>query len=220
MRSLRLSLALLPATLLIAATPDDPETVITRTKTTTVTYAAYDWMIERDAEGAANDGWAAELHAGDWHRGENAVMRTLANCRTHEGWVHNVASGETWADDTLWLGACGISTAAQILSVDRLPGATGKSGALDVIKVTDRQRVRYYQVDARGVIWRNNWTAANGSPAPCLQAEPIARLSVLPPGDIFTRASLTRSVVAERYRTAPKELPATGLSGKSCAAVG
>lgn len=203
-----------------AAADDDPESVVTRTKTTTATYASYDWMIERDAEGAANDGWAAEFNAGDWHRVESASRRFLANCRTHVGYIYDVASDETVSDDTVWVGACGIYTGTQILSVDRLPGVTTKAGAIDVIRITDRQRIRYYQVDARGVILRSNWTAANGSPAPCLQGEPIARLNTLPPGDIFSRASLARSVVAERYRKQPRTLPATGLSGKSCAAVG
>ncbi|MES2097955.1 MAG: hypothetical protein V4459_14475 [Pseudomonadota bacterium] len=220
-RRLRLPLASLAATFIVGATgDDDPESVITRTKTTTATYASYDWMIERDEEGAANDGWAAEFNAGDWHRVENASRRVLANCRSHIGYIYDVASGETASDDTVWVGACGIYTGTQILSVDRLPGVTTKTGMVDVIRITDRQRVRYYQVDARGVILRSNWTAANGSPAPCLQGEPIARLNALPPGEIFSRASLARSVVAERYRKPPKTLPPIGLSGKSCAAVG
>jgi hypothetical protein len=217
----RLPLAMLGAVLLIgAAGEDDPEAVLLRTKETTATYAAYAWHVERDDEGAALDSAIAEFHSGDWHRVDGPKYRLLANCKTHVGYVYDVATGETGANDRVYLGACGIATDEQILSVDRLPFAVGKYGTLDVIRVTSRTLIRYYAIDQRGVIIRSQWTAANGSPAPCTQTEPIAILAKLPPGEIFSKASLARSVIAERYRKPPRDLPASGLSGKNCAAVG
>jgi len=120
-------------------------------------------------------------------------------------------------DDTLYVGDCGISTGGSIESVARLPSiAFSPFGPLDAIKVTDATRVRYYQVDKRGVIMRANWTARDGSAYPCVQTEPIARLTTLPPGDIFSKASLGSSVVAAQYRHPPPNFPAQALSGKRC----
>ena len=205
--------------LLCGAVGDDARAVLDRTKTTTATFASYDWMTARDDKGLGSDMWVAEFHSGDWYRGESAVLRVVVNCRTHEGYSFNVLSGDLRRDDTLYVGDCGISTDGSIESVERLPMATDSAfGRLDVIKVTDATRVRYYQVDKRGVIMRSNWTARDGSAYPCVQAEPIARLAKLPAGDIFTKASLATSAVAPAYRRPRSPFPSKALSGKSCGA--
>ena len=201
----------------IGAADDDARAVLDRTKTTTATFASYDWMTGRDEKGLGSGMWVAEFHSGDWYRGESAVVRVIVNCRTHEGYSFNVASGELRRDDTLYAGDCGIATGGSIESVERLPTiAKSAFGTLDVIKVTDASRVRYYQVDKRGVIIRSNWTARDGSAYPCVQAEPIARLTTLPAGEIFTKASLATSVVAAQFRRPPSAFPAQALSGKPC----
>lgn len=215
---MRLAALALGAALLVGAQADDsPEALVQRTKSTNVTYAAYSWVYGRNQEGERNDSWAAELHSGDWHRAEGRTIRTLANCRTHQGWVYDIASSALSANDQVWIGACGIFTGNQIVAVDRLPGMDGgKYGRLDVVRVTDRSFVRFYAIDARAVIIRGNWTAANGSPAPCSQSEAIAILPNLPGGALFTTESLSRSAVPDRYKVAPSGPAPRSLSGKRC----
>lgn len=199
------------------AADGDGRAVLDRTKSTTATYASYDWMVGRDDQGRGEDMWVAEFHSGEWYRGESSILRVVVNCRTHEGYSLNVPSGELRRDDTLYMGDCGISTSGSIESVARLPSvATSPFGRLDVIKVTDATRIRYYQVDKRGVIMRSNWTPRDGTAYPCIQAEPIARLTTLPPGGIFSKASLAASVVSSQYRHPPPAFPAKALSGKAC----
>jgi len=213
---LREALLLVVFLLTPGATGDDARTVLDRTKTTAATYASYDWMTGRDEKGIANDMWVAEFREGNRYRAETVDFRAVVNCHTHEGYSLNVRSGELKRDDTLY-DECGVSTSGSIESVVRLPSVTSSAfGMLDVIKVTDATRIRYYQVDRRGVIMRSNWTARDGSPYPCIQAEPIARVATLPPGDIFSPKSLTTSVVATQYRRPPPVFPVTGLSGKRC----
>lgn len=198
------------------AVDDGGEAVVLRTKTTTATYSAYQWNTIRDAEGNPSASWAAEFHSGDLHRLEVEGVRIVANCRTHEGYVFDVKSGETSDNDTVWLAACGIDTADQIVAIDRLPSLPGKNGALDVIRITTKPWVRYYAVDRDGVIVRSHRVAPNGSPSPCLQNEAVAILSSLPARGMFTRASLAKSFVPQRYRDPPKGPLQTGLAGKSC----
>jgi len=174
-------------------------------------------LTGRDDTGHGEEMWVAEFHSGDLYRGESAYLRVVINCRTHEGYSLNVQTGEVRRDDTLYVGDCGISTSGSIELVARLPSvADGPYGPLDVIKVIDATRVRYYQVDQRGVIMRANWTARDGSAYPCVQTEPVARLTTLPTGDIFSKASLGSSVVAAQYRRPPPNFPAAALSGKRC----
>lgn len=213
-----LSLILAAALLTGAQAADDSgEAIVQRTKTMTGTYASYAWLYQRNEEGEQIDAWSAEFHNGDWHRAEGADIRTLANCRTHEGWVYTVKTGDLVEDDQVWIGACGIFTGNQITAIDRLPDADGGAwGTLRMVRVTDRQFVRTYAIDARDIIIRGNWVKANGSPSPCIQMEPIAILGKVPSGTWFAPDSLKRSAVVERYRTRPAAPAPLALSGKSC----
>ncbi len=205
------------AVLLTGAQGEDPAwSVVQRTKATKATYAAYQWNTIRDDEGNPSGEWAAEFHSGDMHRLEIAEVRIVANCRTHQGWLYDVKAGETQDSDTVWLTACGIDTTDQITAVDLLPQLGGKGGPFDVVKITGGPWIRYYAVDRNGVIVRSNRVAANGSPSPCLQNRALAILPALPARDMFTRASLARSFVPERYRQAPKDPPPPGLAGTHC----
>lgn len=215
---MRLAALALGAALLVGAQASDEDgwPVIQRTKTTTATYTAYEWNVLRDNEGNVADSWAAEFHSGDWHRLEFARVRIVANCRTHEGFVFRTDTGSVQGNGTIWLTACGIDTSVQIIATDRLPSIPSKNGPLDVIRIKTPQWVRYYAVDRKGVIVRSSRNAANGSASPCGQNRAVAILSGLPAKDMFSRASLTRSFVPERYRTAPKGPPPPGLAGTRC----
>lgn len=213
----RLTALLFGAVLLVGAQVEDsPEAVLMRTKTTQATYTAYEWNAARDEEGNPSGEWAAEFHSGDWHRLEVPRVRIVANCRTHEGYSYDVKSNTSRASDTAWLGACGIDTAGQIIAVDRMPSIQGKNGRLDVIRIKGTPWLRYYAVDRNGVIVQSNRVAPNGSPAPCLQNRAVAILSSLPTKDMFSRASLARSFVPDRYRQPPKGPPPPGLAGTRC----
>ena len=215
---MRLAALALGAALLVGAQADNsPEALLQFTKTTTATYADYSWVYRRDEEGERADNWAAVFHSGDWHRAEGEGYRTLSNCRTHKGWVFDLKTGTLSANDTVWIGACGISTSEQILSVDRLtPVKDPRYGLLRTLRVTDRNFARHYAIDKNGAIVRGNWAPANKSPAPCSQVEPLAILTRLPPGNWFTPESLRQSAVPARYKVAPRGPQPVGLSGRSC----
>lgn len=219
---MKLAILAIGALLLTAAqaADDSGEALIQRTKTTTATYSLYSWMVQRDDEGEPNDTWAAEFNSGDWHRVEGDKFRVIANCRTHEGHIYDVAAGTTQESDTAWVGACGVATGAQILSVDRVASIPSKYGPLSVVRITQKGWVRLYAIDANGVLVRAQWSASNGSPAPCIQSEPIAVLTSLPRKDMFTTASLAVPAVPPRYQVRPKDFPTAGLAGKACGAIG
>ena len=190
--------------------------VIERTKTTTATYASYAWGVSRSETGEPDDGWSAEIHSGDWHRMEASHTRVIANCRTHVGWVYDVASGTISDSSNAWLGACGIYSPPDIRAVELIDSIASTWGKLDLLKVSDPRFTRFYAVSVEGAIVRSNWIAADGAPLPCIQIEPIAILSSLPTGEIFTRSSLTSSVVADKYKVGPSREGVAGLSGTRC----
>lgn len=135
-----------------------------------------------------------------------------------EAWIYDVPTDTLSRDNDFWIGACGIYTGNQITAVDRLSAIDDpRFGRLEVVRVKDRKFLRYYAVDRRGVIVRLAWAAANGSPSPCQQSEPVVITKTLPPGPLFTPDSLRRSAVPARYRVAPKELQPLALSGQPCA---
>ena len=189
---------------------------IERTKTTTATYAAYAWGVSRSATGESDDGWSAEIHSGDWHRMEASHTRVIANCRTHVGGVYDVASGKISDSPNAWLGACGIYSLPDIRSVELIDSIASLWGKLDLLKVSDPRFTRFYAISAEGIIVRSNWISADRAPLPCIQLEPIAILSSVPTGEIFTRSSLTASVVADQYKVGPSREDVVGLSGKRC----
>lgn len=217
---MRFAALVIGAALLIGADKDADQSaraLLERTKTTTATYASYGWLYQRDDEGNRTDTWALELHRGELYRGEGIKVRTLVNCRTHVGWLYDIASDTLTRNDEIWVGACGIFSGGQIIAVDLLaPINDRRFGRLDVLRVTDRRNLRYYAIDRRGVIIRSAWAAANGSPAPCIQQEPIAILQKLPADTLFMPEALKHSLVPERYRAAPKAVPPLALSGRRC----
>ena len=200
-----------------SAADDGAQSVLDRSRTTTETYAAYDWMVERDLEGANGDAWTAEYHRGHWHRVENPWRRVISNCETGETYSYEVSSGliEQWTDRTN--AVCGISDRTGIKSVVRLPGLTDPVfGPLDVISVSDARLTRVYQVNPKGALIRIDWAATDGSRYPCFIQHPVAYSAELPAEDIFSQASLSQTVTPENYREAPKSVPPNGPSGNQC----
>ena len=199
------------------AVDDGAKAVLERTRSSTTTYASYEWMTVRDEEGANLDGWAAEFHRGDWHRIETQWRHALTNCRTGDAYIYEVSSGTLRQFDDKQNATCGVTSAGGIESVERLPSVSIKPyGRLDFIRVTDARRIRNYQVDSRGLLVRADWFQRDGSRFPCLIQEPVAILRVLPAQDIFSVKSIAKAVTPERYRQNPMPATAKGPSGKSC----
>ena len=200
-----------------AGSGDGAQSVLECSRITADTYAAYDWMVERDQEGANRDAWTAEFHRGHWHRIENPWRRVITNCETGETYSYEISNGliDQWTDKTN--AVCGISDRTGIESVVRLPGLTDPVfGPLDVIRVTDARLTRTYQVNPHGALIRIDWAATDGSRYPCFIQHPVAYSAELPAEDIFSQASLSQTVTPENYREAPKSVPPNGPSGNQC----
>lgn len=217
---MRRSFLLLTAILLVGAAPqgddDSGWSIIQRTKTTNATFSSYQWATIRDEQGKNLDGWTADFRSGDWERLEVAQVRVVANCRTHEGYYYDVASGETKTSDDIWLTACGIDTSEPIIATDRLPSIQGSDGPLDLVRIKTAVWIRYYAIDRNGVIVRMSRVAANGASMPCVQNNAVAILKTLPSKDMFSRESLTQSFTPERYRQPPKGPTPPGLMAGRC----
>ena len=207
--------AIVAIALTCGATDDGARAVLSRTKNTNATYASYQWMVQRDENGGDHDGWAAEFHRGDWHRIENQWRRAVANCRTHKGFILEVATGEIQRLDAS--NVCGVDDTVPITSVVRLPSIPASGyGALDVIRVIDEHRVRSYQVDRRGALVWVNWSPRDGLLYPCLTQESAAILTTLRADDIFTRKSLAVAATPSRYQQRPMHFAVNGLPGIRC----
>jgi hypothetical protein len=192
------------------------EAVVDRTRYTTATYAVYLWGSAVGEDGKAEEHWSAEFHSGDWHRMDGPNMRVIANCRTHVGYFHDVATGETTNAPNAYRGSCGIYDAPNVINVALLPQITGGGQRLDQVEVTDAKFVRLYAIDQRGVIVGSDWMATNGSAAPCIKTRALAVLSTLPEADIFSKESIGKSIVPSRYQSAPRSVPELELSGRKC----
>ena len=200
-----------------AATSNSGESALARSRNTTATYASYQWMIQRDGEGANGDGWAAEFHHGVWHRIENGFRHALANCRTGDAYVYELSTGESHHFQDKLNANCGITSAGGIESAVRLGGLSTKLfGRLDVFKVIDSERTRHYEVNNFGALIRVDWFPRDGSRYPCLIQQPVAIFSKLPFDDIFSVKSLISTVTPEEYRHRPSRVSNTGPSGKNC----
>ena len=211
--------SILAGILLLAGAPtvDGANAILARSRNSMATYASYQWIILRDAEGANLDGWSAEFHRGKWHRIENRWVHVLANCVTGDAHIYEISTGRTRQFRDEQNATCGITGFGDIESVVRLPSVSVKPfGRLDFIRVTDKKRIRHYQVDARGALVRVDWFQRDGSRYPCLIQEPLEISSVLPSPDLFSVNSLARTVTPEKYRHAPGVISSTGPSGSSC----
>ena len=192
------------------------ETAIKRTRSTNATYAAYLWGTAVGEDGKAEENWLAEFHTGDWHRMEGPNVRVIANCRTHVGYFHDIATGVTSDAPNAYRGSCGIYDAPDVTNVELLPEIVIGGERLDQIRITDTKFVRQYAIDQRGVIVGSDWVAESGANAPCIKTRAVAVLSALPDADIFSRESIGKSVVPTRYQSIPPSIPELQLSGKQC----
>lgn len=203
-----------------SATEDGAEAIANRTRTTTSTYAAYEWGGAVNEDGSTEEHWTAEFHSGDWHRMEAPKMRVVANCRTHVGFFYDVTKNETTDAPNAYRGACRIYASPDVASTVRLPTVESAFGRLDRIQITDQEFVREYAITSRGVIMASDWNAKSGLKVPCIRSRTFAVLGILPKGAIFSRESLALQVTPPQYVVRPVKPKPIQLSGKSCGLVG
>jgi hypothetical protein len=78
-------------------------------------------------------------------------------------------------------------------------------GPLDKIRITDAADVRLYAVNAQGVIVSSDQFPRTASLRYCVLTRAVAVADQLPEDDIFSEASLERSVVPPRFRSPVEE---------------
>jgi hypothetical protein len=189
--------------------------VIVRTRRPTGTYALYQWQEIADNLAAGRSEWAAEFHSGTMHRVETPQVRVVADCATMAGFVYDVSKGQSRADPAVGLGACGINLGRIPTLVEYIRKEPSKFGNLDMVHIVDSTDDRYYGISDQGVIITTEYVS-RAEPGRCLQGSTLQLADNLPEQDIFTEASLSRSVVPERFREAPTSRAAVGYSGRTC----
>lgn len=205
-RRLPLISALAAAGLSACSAPsEDPRVaeVVARTRTTKATYALYSWnRITKPGEAPVGE-WSAEFHAGVLHRVETPRDRLVADCAAGKGWRLSVASGEVEEGPQYARSACGIDANFDVRSSAWVAHVATPFGRADRVRFTDRTYIRTYDISADGVILKSSYLANRADRAPVIVSEAVAVSKELPEAQIFDPASLRRSVVPERYLTAP-----------------
>ena len=181
--------------------------VVDRTKATRETYAVYNWNEMTD-DGRPVQEWGAEFHSGDKHRVETPRDRVIADCRAQTGIALHLATNEVVEGPVVARGACGISTARPFVAAEGLGSVTTPLGAADRVRLADKNNIRTYDISPAGVILRATYAKNTPDKPLVLSSEAVAVLGQLPAPDIFDRASLYKSFVPDRFKTAPGETQA------------
>jgi hypothetical protein len=206
-------IASLAAALMGAASPEiahpaaaiDPraERVVERTRTTNATYARYAWNWVRDADGSSRQEWSAEFHRGTLHRVETPRLRVVADCAERTGSALDIETRESVEGPQVAAVACGIAARAAVESLEWLGARDSRFGPVDLVRLVDASDERIYAVDSHGALVAFEISPRDAASRVCLQGEAVATAPTLPEDDIFSTASLARSVVPEVYRVAP-----------------
>ena len=188
----------------------EAEATIARSRQTQATYALYGWNWIRDFGGVPMQGWSAEFHRGHLHRVETPDARAIADCRARTGVSIVLSTGETRSGETVANSACGVNANPEATAASLLPRRESRFGAVDMVQLLDPREKRSYAIDDRGVLVAAEIFPRDPAGLYCVQNEAVAVEAELPEEDIFSEKSLERSVVPERYRSAP-DSPAANL---------
>lgn len=194
-----------PAT--AAPTPDGTtraREVITRTKTTRATYAIYTWTVIRLKGAEPTEEWSAEFNSGKLHRVETPRDRIVADCQRKTGAHYSLADGTTKADGPIASTTCGIAYDEAIRQVAWLGKFPSPWGDVDRVRLWGAGLIRTYDVTRAGVIVSSTFAPEDNPGKPMLEMRTVALAKRLPGGQIFTRASLARSVVPARFTQPPQ----------------
>jgi hypothetical protein len=178
--------------------------VYENSRDTRATYANYGWNWVRSTDPASSQsGWSAEFHKGGLHRVETPDMRVVADCETGIGTGFFVHESRTETGPQFALAACGINANPDIVELQWIDRVESRFGPLDRIRLVDDSFDRTYAVNEAGVLVATEMFSNQPDSGECVQNEAIAIEDELPEEDIFSPQSLKRSVVPEKYRTAP-----------------
>jgi len=197
-----------------AATPEVALTgkvkeVVDRSKTTRATYAMYSWN-EITLDGQPIQEWGAEFHSGDKHRVETPNDHVIADCKAQTGVALSLATGKTVEGPFVAKAACGINTNKAFTATEWEGVVETPFGAADRVRLSDKTDIRTYDISPTGVILRTTYAQNNPERRLQLSSEAVAVLSELPAPDMFDRASLARSYVPDRFKTALGAARGTG----------
>src|SRR5205823_2604608 len=139
--------------------------------------------------------YAAEFNQGDLHRVETPRDRIVTNCRT--GWsAHlNIATGVVTHDDAISGFACGIYTGDIVRSAEITGSRQSSFGLLQQLKLETYASTRTYEVAPNGAIITETITDQSGKLRVTMKA--VSLSDQLPAGDVFSEASLARSIVSD-----------------------
>jgi hypothetical protein len=202
------SLAIVAGITTSCARPDDGDVaavdrVVARSKTTTATYAVYQWTRLTPPGAPPVEEWAAEFHAGNLHRVETPRDRLISDCRAKTGVWLTLATGQIVQGERLAGAACGINSDKPMLRREMLGRVATPYGKADRVRITDADNIRTYEVSDEGILVHAVYQDSSvGSPV-VLDSKTAALERKLPASDMFSEASLRTSFVAAAYRTAP-----------------
>lgn len=193
------------ALLLMAAAPAPPETVdavLALTRTTKATYAVCTWNVVTPSADVQVKEWAAEYHQGDRHRVETPRDRIIANCATGEAQHLDVRTGAVSTSPSLAAAACGVDANRKLMAKQFLGRETGgRYGPVSRIAVEDDGNRRTYDVLDDGAIIAATIRDNVEDETERLNSAALSYSHRLPEADIFSTASLGRSVVTESCRS-------------------
>jgi hypothetical protein len=177
--------------------------VIQRTKAVTATYAVYFWNQGRAPSLASANEWSAEFHSGSQHRVETPRNRIVADCVTGAGTYLDIVSGQVVRGPQVAAAACGINTARQIIAAKWVGHVQTALGGADRVQITDSSNIRTYDVSDDGVILTSIYALREPPQPVVLNSWASTLVHTLPNGNMFDEASLRKSFVPDRFKTAP-----------------
>jgi len=174
--------------------------VINLTRTTDATYSVFGWNRIWPEGGGEVQEWSAEFHDGNLHRVETPRDRIVADCRAGTGTSLNIATGAISRSEQFALMACGIQAVTRPKSAVLMGNEDTRFGSATVVRTTDEQLARTYNVLSNGVIVGATISTISGKRL--LEVNATQLDHSVPPG-IFREQSLARSAVPDTYRQPP-----------------
>lgn len=174
--------------------------IIASTRENAGIYAIYMWNEVTPKGKKPFAEWSAEFHSGHLHRVENPNIRIIADCKALTGTYLNVESGERFDDPSVAKAACGINANPEISSARKLQKKETPFGDAVEIEIIDKSERRTYEVSEDGILLGST-IGDKGEGGYVWVINKATHLSrTLPEGDNFSAQSLSRSVVAARFR--------------------
>ncbi len=173
--------------------------VIDRTRITTAEHVIYYRAYSFVKEANPRVWWSAVFHQGTRYRTESAWFRIVADCSIGAGVQVALRArkdrGNAYSVDPKYAKqACGISAEREILSAKWLGQKQGQFGISDQVEISEKKGTYLYTVGQRGEILGVIVTH-RGETTPIVTEAVVVEYK-LPDGDLFSRESLRRSMVA------------------------